>query len=110
MPTSGVLSVANVLGTGFTLYKSWEISVDLRLNRNSGGSWMNVFQFTADNKAHYNAGNRVPSVFQHPDSKGFRLIIAETFLMSTRTSNKVPSYTFAATSTVIGIINLILKI
>ena len=71
-PTSGVLSVANLLGTGFTMYKSWEISVDLKLNRNNGHSWRNVFQFTADNKAHLYAGNRVPSVFQHPDSKGFR--------------------------------------
>ena len=52
------------------MYKSWEITVDLKLKRSNTASWSNVFQFTADNKAHYVAGNRVPSVFQHPYSKG----------------------------------------
>ena len=45
-PKEGVLSKANVLGTGFTMYKKWEISVDLKLKRNDADKFRNVFQFT----------------------------------------------------------------
>ena len=42
----GVLSAGNVLGSGFTLYKNWEISVDLKLKRNNNEFFTNVFMFT----------------------------------------------------------------
>ena len=44
-PKQGVLSASNVLGTGFTMYKNWEISVDLRLKQNANTFFSNVFQF-----------------------------------------------------------------
>ena len=45
-PTDGVLKVANVIGTGFTIYKTYEISVDLKLRSNNANAFTNVFQFT----------------------------------------------------------------
>ena len=47
-PTQGVLklyNVANVRGTGFTMYKNWEISIDLKLKHNYSNKYRNVFQF-----------------------------------------------------------------
>lgn len=72
-PTQGVFSAGNVLGSGFTMYETWQISVDLKL-RETGADWVQVFQFTSDNAVLYQAGSRVPSVFQppYPYRKGHR--------------------------------------
>ena len=46
-PKEGVLSAANVLGNGFTMYKTWELSVDLKLERNDDvHKWGNVLILT----------------------------------------------------------------
>ena len=45
-PKEGTLSAANVLGNGFTIYKTWELSVDLKVKRNDDSKWANVFIFT----------------------------------------------------------------
>ena len=45
-PKEGVLSAANVVGHGFTIHKTWELSVDLKLKGNIDGYWRSVFIFT----------------------------------------------------------------
>ena len=46
-PKEGVLSAANVVGHGFTIHKTWELSVDLKLERNDDSKkWANVLILT----------------------------------------------------------------
>merc|ERR1712176_18093 len=71
LTTDGQISSSNQIGSGITLYKEWELSVDLKLRKNRNWNWSNVFalqQYDADaddKLAHGDLGDRVPAVFMH---------------------------------------------
>jgi len=69
--SEGKLESSNQIGSGLTLYKEWQLSVDLKLRKNRNMNWSNVFALQqydsdADDKlAHGDLGDRIPAVFMH---------------------------------------------
>jgi len=76
--TEGRLERSNLIGSDLTLYKEWQLSVDLKLRRNqnwNGGSghwqdgWANLFALQVDhenaddNLWHGEYGDRIPAVY-----------------------------------------------
>jgi len=69
--TEGKIEQSNLIGSDLTLYKDWQLSVDLKLRRNRIWEWSNVFALQVnhddadDNLWHGVYGDRIPAVFMH---------------------------------------------
>ena len=50
--TEGQLERSNQIGTGLTLYKEWQLSVDLKLDQNQINAWSNILALQAQCSMH----------------------------------------------------------
>ena len=97
----------------FEMKKNWQISIDLKLNRNEDDKWKSIFQFRYQFAAYEEPGYRVPAVFQLPLRKGqnnWKLDFEKFFFKTGYTYTKVQSYASAALSTMTGTSRSILNL
>ena len=94
----------------FEMKKNWQISIDLKLNRNEDDKWKSIFQFRYQFAAYEEPGYRVPAVFQLPSRKGQNLDFEKFFSKTGYTHAKVQSYASAALSMMIGTSRSILNL
>merc|ERR1711892_1044679 len=70
-PDNGKVSDSNLVASGLTLYKEWELSVDLKMRTNKITDWSNILALQVnheeadDNLWHGIYGDRIPAVFMH---------------------------------------------
>jgi len=70
-PDNGKVSDSNLVASGVTLYKEWELSVDLKMRTNKIWEWSNILALQVnhedadDNLWHGIYGDRIPAVFMH---------------------------------------------
>ena len=68
--TNGDLTADTLIGTNIEIFKEYELSIDLKIDRNPSSVDNNVFQFRAPHvaKAIGSRGDRIPAVFQQANS------------------------------------------
>ena len=64
--TQGQIARSNLIASELTLYKEWQLSVDLKLDRNTINNWSNVLALQDESAGQY--GDRIPAVFMHARS------------------------------------------
>ena len=82
--------MANVLGSGFTMNKTWEVAVDLKLQPNhEGQKYANVFMFTVTVKKRLEGGIEIKSKSYNLFSKYY--LLWKTFQLQTIHERPTPT-------------------
>ena len=75
-PHKSPLPQQTTFGAGFTIYKDWELSVELNLQANElENGHRNILQLMIPGNEDPQLGGRLPAVYQSPKSSGNKLLI-----------------------------------